>query len=61
MPDIVDIEDLISAAQEHGLQSEPDHEVGDLQEILRTAWELLPENKRGVLIQEHSDKLGWLE
>jgi hypothetical protein len=34
------IERIIAAAAEHGRQSEPDHEVGDLQQALRVAWEL---------------------
>lgn len=37
----LDIETLISAAEQHGQDSEPDHEVGDLQEFLRAAWSLM--------------------
>lgn len=38
------LETFIEAAHAHGMNSdEPDHEVGDLQELLRAAWELLSE------------------
>jgi hypothetical protein len=32
------LEDILQAAQAHGEESEPDHEVGDLQDTLRLAW-----------------------
>lgn len=32
---------LISAALEHGTNSEPDHEAGDLQDYLRSVWPLM--------------------
>lgn len=37
----LDIEVLIKASTEHGLNSEPDHEAGDLQDYLREAWSLI--------------------
>jgi hypothetical protein len=37
-----DIETLLEAARQHGLQSARDHEVGDLQDMLRYAWSQLP-------------------
>lgn len=52
-PDAVepgDVETLISAARAHGRQSEPDHEVGDLQDILRACWaQMAPGDRRAVL------------
>lgn len=36
-----DIETLIEAARQHGLDSEPDHEVGNLQRLLRDCWDAL--------------------
>lgn len=43
------VEDIIQAAQQHGEESEPDHEVGDLQDALRLAWiKLSPEAQRAV-------------
>lgn len=44
------VELLIEAAEQHGQDSEPDHEVGDLQTYLRAAWKVLtPEQKLEVL------------
>ncbi len=36
-----DVEFLLKAATRHGEDSEPDHEVGDLQDFLRAAWNLM--------------------
>lgn len=47
---MLDIEKYIQAAQRHGEDSEPDHEVGDLQDILRSVWPLLGENEKRVAI-----------
>ena len=35
------IERLIASAQRHGDMGDPDHEVGDLQDLLRPMWDLL--------------------
>jgi hypothetical protein len=35
------VERLIDSATQHGQDSEPDHEVGDLQGFLRLAWEIM--------------------
>jgi hypothetical protein len=35
------VEHLIEAATRHGQESEPDHEIGDLQQFLRLAWEIM--------------------
>lgn len=35
---MLDIEFYIETAETHGAESEPDHEVGDLQDFLRAAW-----------------------
>lgn len=43
---MVAIEEMLEAAKQHGLQSERDHEVGDLQDMLRYAWSQLPHNCR---------------
>ena len=40
---------LIQAARTHGQDSEPDMEIGDLQDALGEALALLPENKLGEL------------
>lgn len=41
---------LFNAAQEHGQNSEPDHEVGDLQTLLSIAWELMTPEQRAKFI-----------
>lgn len=48
------IEKLITAADQHGADSgEPDHTVGDLQDMLRAAWELLSTSqKRDFLMHD---------
>lgn len=40
------VETVILAAEEHGKQSEPDHEIGDLQEALRVCWRLMTTRQR---------------
>ena len=45
------IERYITAAQQHGLDSDPDHEVGDLQGYLRAAWQLLTMGQRAQFEQ----------
>jgi len=45
-PIMADIEMYIAAAAQHGEDSEPDHEVGDLQTYLRAMWDLLSEQQR---------------
>lgn len=45
-----DVETLIAAALEHGVNSEPDHEAGDLQDYFRAGWTLLaPEQRKALL------------
>lgn len=53
------IEHLIRAAQQHGEDSEPDHEVGDLQDLLRSVWQLLTPGQRAAALrsQQVSDVL----
>ena len=38
------------AAQQHGLDSDPDHEVGDLQDALRECFNLLTKEQCGVVL-----------
>lgn len=46
------IEHLMEAAKRHGEDSDPDHEVGDLQDMLRAMWELLPADKRSEFLAQ---------
>ncbi len=50
MPEEPGIEGLITAAERHGQDSEPDHEVGDLQSLLRKAWDLMEPHQRTALL-----------
>ena len=43
---MLDVEFYIEAAQQHGADSEPDHEVGDLQDFLRAMWAMLSVEQR---------------
>lgn len=43
---LLDIEFYIKAAEQHGEDSEPDHEVGDLQDFLREAWKIMTPEQR---------------
>ena len=54
------VEEIIAAAERHGEQSEPDHEVGDLQDALRAAWALLsPDQRRKVHAAHFEDHDRW--
>lgn len=44
--DVNGVETLIDAARAHGEESEPDHEAGDLQDFLRSAWRLMDDDAR---------------
>ena len=43
---LLDVEFYIEQATQHGELSDPDHEVGDLQQYLRQAWALLTPEQR---------------
>lgn len=43
---LLDVEFYLKAARTHGEDSEPDHEVGDLQDFLRTMWSVLTPAQR---------------
>ena len=45
------LEDLVDLARQHGEDSEPDHEVGDLQDLLRAAWALMNDSQRLELLK----------
>jgi len=48
------IELIIEAARRHGEASDPDHEVGDLQDALREAWATMTASQR-LALMEHDD------
>ena len=45
--------EIIDAAERHGRVSDPDHEVGDLQDALRGAWSVLTPAQRKSLHRAH--------
>lgn len=45
-PSVTWVEDIIDGARQHGENEDPDHEVGDLQDVLRFTWGLLTEDQR---------------
>jgi hypothetical protein len=59
--ELPDIENLITAAELHGQESEPDHEVGDLQDVLRTCWRLMSGDQRRMAYEAHMDLLNQFE
>jgi hypothetical protein len=52
---------LLDAAEAHGRESEPDHEVGDLRAILLSCWHRLGSDQRRAVYDEHRDLVAeWL-
>jgi len=43
------LQEIVVAAERHGRASHPEHEVGDLQDALRCAWELMTDDQREAL------------
>ena len=41
---------LLAAAQSHGENSEPDHEVGDLQTIFQACWSVMTPEQRAEML-----------
>jgi hypothetical protein len=57
------VELVLISAQTHGEESEPDHEVGDLQDALRLMWKHLPPQQRDAFwldIRSNTEMLYWL-
>ena len=56
-----EIEALFQAARIHGQESEPDHEVGDLQQALLAAWNLMDSQQKVAFMAHWSitDILDW--
>ncbi len=48
---------IVESAAQHGRDSEPDHEVGDLQDALCIAWELLNEEGRSSLLKRFFEEV----
>lgn len=58
----IDTERLLDAivedATEHGLEGEPDHEVGDLQDLLQDCWERMGEDARWAVWEKWHQRRG---
>jgi hypothetical protein len=48
---MTNLEDYLTAARQHGADEDPDHEVGDLQDLLRAAWSLMSPEQRSALMR----------
>ena len=46
LSDVRDVDTYTHAAFVHGEESEGDHEVGDLQDLLRVAWRLMTDEQK---------------
>jgi hypothetical protein len=53
------LRELMDAAEAHGRESEPDMEIGDLQQILHDAWERLTRQQRREVYEANLDILEW--
>ena len=51
--DLLDVNFYLGAAEQHGEDSDPDHEVGDLQDWLRVAFTIMtPEQRRAFAVRD---------
>jgi len=57
IPNMRKLQDILDAAERHGRESDPDHEVGDLQDMLRDAWKMLSKTQRSKLLLEAAEQL----
>lgn len=55
-----DLEELLEAAKQHGLQSELDMEAGDLRDILRYAWSQMDGEGQLAVLTGFRDMKQWL-
>src|SRR5690348_8678405 len=53
-----DLDELFALARKHGEESEPDHEVGDLQDLARMLWERASEADRRAVAAVFRGQLG---
>jgi hypothetical protein len=53
------VADFIRAAEEHGNDSDPDHEVGDLQMLANFLWQYMPEEARKAFLNSEEAKDLW--
>lgn len=51
------LDQLIASASAHGEQSDPDHEVGDLLDILRAVWPKLTAKAQRDIFEQFKDRV----
>lgn len=54
-----DLQSLLDGAQRHGQESEPDHEIGDLQQLLIACWDELPRAARRKIAADFAHLKDW--
>ena len=54
------LQDLIDAAEHHGLQSDPAHEVGDLQDVVRECAGVMTAEQIEAVRANLEENLEWL-
>lgn len=52
-----DIEEIILLAKDHGEESEPDMEIGDLQAALRLVWKILTAYQQEVVLKQIKEEV----
>jgi len=52
---------LLNAASNHGGESEPDHEIGDLQDVVASAWRIMSQKQRAQLLVDCEELAEWAE
>jgi hypothetical protein len=52
---------LINSANNHGRESDPDHEIGDLQDVVALAWRIMSQKQRSQLLVDCEELANWAE
>jgi len=55
------LDDFIDAASDHGDQSDTEHEVGDLQDLVRECANVMTEDQIEAVRANLEDRLEWLK
>lgn len=46
---------ILAAAEIHGEEGDPEHEIGDLQEVIYAMWKVLSEEQKVVVVASTAD------
>lgn len=55
-----DLERILAAAEKHGLISDPDMEVGDLQQLARDLWKILTPEQQKLFWDRPNNVIDWV-